>query len=154
MAPGRGHAILPAFAEAEPAGAAVAQMHVRVRNVDVPVLLMANSLSRQSEVRVFPCTRCGACCRNLVKSPLLAQLDRGDGVCRHLDANTNLCRIYETRPKICRVSDMFSAFQDRLSWAEYVALNQQACRELQARPRRAAPIAPEPEEDPKCSCNT
>ena len=121
--------------------------------MDVPVLLMANSLSRESEVRVFPCTRCGACCRNLVKSPLLAQLDRGDGVCRHLDANTNLCRIYETRPKICRVSDMFSAFQDRLSWAEYVALNQQACGELQARPRRAAPTTPEPEEDPKCSCN-
>ena len=122
--------------------------------MDVPVLLMANSLSRESEVRVFPCTRCGACCRNLVKSPLLAQLDRGDGVCRHLDANTNLCRIYDARPKICRVSDMFSAFQDRLSWAEYVALNQQACGELQARPRRAAPTTPEPEEDPKCSCNT
>ena len=86
----------------------------------------------------FPCTRCGACCRNLGKSSLFSQLDRGDGVCRHLDVNTNLCQIYETRPKICRVSDMFGAFEDRLTWGEYVALNQQACRELQARSCRAA----------------
>lgn len=84
--------------------------------------------------QVFPCTRCGACCRNLGGSSLLAPLDRGNGVCGHLDINTNLCRIYETRPKICRVSDMFSAFQDQLTWPEYVALNHQACRELQARP--------------------
>ena len=89
--------------------------------------------SRGADPRVFPCTRCGVCCRNLGKSPLLSQLDRGDGVCRHLDVDTNLCRIYETRPKICRVTDMYRAFEDRLTWGEYVALNQQACRELQAR---------------------
>ena len=80
----------------------------------------------------FPCTRCGACCRKLAKSTLYAQLDRGDGVCRHLDLNANLCRIYETRPTICRVSDMFSAFSNHLSWPEYVALNLQACDELRA----------------------
>ena len=81
----------------------------------------------------FPCTRCGACCRNVGVSPLLSHLDRGDGICRHLDVDTNLCRIYETRPKICRVSDMYGAFKDRLTWGEYVALNQQACLALQAR---------------------
>ena len=86
-----------------------------------------------SEPRIFPCTRCGACCRNLGTSSLFSELDRGDGICRNLDLNTNLCRIYETRPKICRVSDMFSAVQDQLTWTEYVTLNQQACRELQAR---------------------
>ena len=83
--------------------------------------------------RALPCTRCGACCRHLGGSSLFTQLDRGDGICRHLDLDTNLCRIYETRPTICRVADMFGAFEDQLSWAEYVALNQQACRELQAR---------------------
>jgi len=92
------------------------------------------------ESRLFPCTRCGACCRNLGKSSLFSQLDRGDGVCRHLDVNANLCLIYETRPKICRVSDMYAAFQDQLSWTAYVALNQQACRELRERPRQATPI--------------
>ena len=90
------------------------------------------------EYRVFPCTRCGACCRNLDKSPLLAGLDRGDGVCRHLDTDSNLCQIYETRPKICRVSEMFSAFEEQLTWPEYVALNQQACADLRARPCRGA----------------
>lgn len=95
--------------------------------------LVALSPLRTLNPRVFPCTRCGACCRNLGESALLSQLDRGDGVCRHLDVDTNLCRIYETRPKICRVTDMYGAFEDRLTWGEYVALNQQACRELQAR---------------------
>ena len=87
----------------------------------------------------FPCTACGACCRNLGGAPLYARLDRGDGVCRHLDAGTDLCRIYETRPKICRVADMYEAFADRFAWTEYVALNRQACRDLQARDRRPAP---------------
>ena len=100
----------------------------------------------ESDPRVFPCTRCGACCRHLGKSPFLSQLDRGDGICRHLDGDTNLCRIYETRPPICRVSDMFGAFKDRLTWSEYVALNQEACRELQA-PNQV-------EGEPACSCNT
>ena len=88
------------------------------------------------EPRVFPCIRCGACCRNLDKSPLLADLDRGDGVCRHLDTDSNLCRTYETRPKICRVSEMFSAFEEHMTWPEYVALNQQACQDLRARSYR------------------
>ncbi len=83
--------------------------------------------------RIFPCTACGACCRNLSHSPLYASLDRGDGICRHFDTGTNLCRIYEIRPKICRVTEMFEAFEDRLTWEEYVDLNWQSCRELRAR---------------------
>ena len=125
-----------------------------VGGMDVRTRLASSPGGAGVEGRVFPCTRCGACCRNLVKSPILAQLDRGDGVCRHLDHDTNLCRIYETRPKVCRVPDMFSAFQDRLNWTEYVALNQQACAELQARPSRAAPTAQEPKGEQKCSYNT
>ena len=110
-----------------------------------------------TESRLFPCTRCGACCRNLGKSSLFSQLDRGDGVCRHLDVNANLCLIYETRPKICRVSDMYAAFQDQLSWTAYVALNQQACRELQSGHVIKQPQSPPEnckEKEPTCSCNT
>ena len=54
----------------------------------------------------FPCTACGACCRSLGGSSLYAGLDRGDGVCQHLDEGSNLCRIYEARPSAYRVSDM------------------------------------------------
>ncbi len=50
----------------------------------------------------FPCTRCGLCCRHL----LGGTLDRGDGVCRHLDEASDLCGIYEERPEICNV-DLF-----------------------------------------------
>ena len=81
----------------------------------------------------FPCNACGACCRNLRGAPLYADLDRGDGVCRHLDAESNLCRIYAARPSICRISDMYERFQDHLSWPEYVALNLRACDELRGR---------------------
>lgn len=89
--------------------------------------------------RIFPCTACGACCRNLSRSPLYASLDRGDGTCRHFDDSTNLCSIYDTRPAICRVDEMFEAFEDRLTWEEYVDLNLQSCREL-----RALPPTPQP----------
>ena len=93
---------------------------------------LAMSENRRIESRIFPCTRCGACCRNLGKSPLFTQLDRGDGVCRHLNINTNLCGIYGTRPNICRVAEMFGTFKEHLAWQEYVELNQQACHELRA----------------------
>lgn len=95
----------------------------------------------------FPCTACGACCRSLDGSPLLAALDRGDGVCRHLDEETNLCRIYDERPEICRVEDMHWHFADRFSWPEYVELNLRACAELRAR------VYGEGEDNP-CSCRT
>ena len=49
---------------------------------------------------MFYCDRCGACCRNLRKSKLYAELDRGDGTCRYLAGN--LCSIYENRPLLCR----------------------------------------------------
>ena len=89
--------------------------------------------------RIFPCIACGACCRNLIHSPLYADLDRGDGICRHFDISTNLCRIYETRPKICRVSEMFEAFEDRLTWEEYVDLNLQSCHDLRSRAHTPEP---------------
>ena len=89
--------------------------------------------------RIFPCTACGACCRNLSHAPLYAGLDRGDGICRHFDIGANLCRIYEIRPKICRVTEMFEASEDRLTWEEYVDLNLQSCRELRARTRTPEP---------------
>ena len=110
------------------------------------------SSGTETSARLFPCTACGACCRNLSHSPLYASLDRGDGICRHFDTRTNLCRIYETRPKICRVTEMFEAFEDRLTWEEYVDLNLQSCRELHTRTYTADTV-PTGRSD-TCSSNT
>lgn len=63
----------------------------------------------------------------------MAALDRGDGICRHLDEHSNLCGIYDERPSICRVANMYRHFADRFSWPEFVELNLRACTELRAR---------------------
>lgn len=79
---------------------------------------------------MFPCTKCGACCRHVDRSPLYAALDRGDGVCRYLSGN--LCSIYETRPLLCRVDlcyEMF--FAGQMTKEEYYRRNLAACEELQ-----------------------
>jgi uncharacterized protein len=49
---------------------------------------------------IYPCTACGACCRNI---SALASLDRGDGVCQHYDEVTRLCTVYDERPLVCRI---------------------------------------------------
>jgi Fe-S-cluster containining protein len=89
------------------------------------------------------CSRCGLCCRNLHRSTLYQELDRGDGVCRYLDETTNLCRIYEKRPLVCRVDAAYEAwFQGHMSRADYYAANLQACRTLQEEASRNAGAVP------------
>ena len=76
---------------------------------------------------MFQCDRCGECCRHLDLSPLYAELDRGDGVCRYLDGN--LCSIYETRPVLCRVDACYHLyFQSALSLEAYYRYNQEVCQ--------------------------
>ncbi len=78
---------------------------------------------------MFPCDCCGACCRNVDRSPLYAELDRGDGVCKYL--NGDLCSIYDTRPLLCRVDECYEAFfKDKMSREEYYRMNQEACKLL------------------------
>lgn len=79
---------------------------------------------------MFICDCCGDCCRNLNRSELYADLDRGDGVCLHLDENSNLCRIYATRPLKCRVIDSYSVFEHLFTFEEYLNMNYEACRRL------------------------
>jgi uncharacterized protein len=79
----------------------------------------------------FPCSRCGACCRSVRLSELKAPLDRGDGVCRHLDEIQNTCTIYESRPDICNIQRSYEKhYIPSVSWPDFVALNQLACEEL------------------------
>lgn len=78
---------------------------------------------------MFPCDKCGACCRNLHLSPLYAELDRGDGVCKYLSGN--LCSIYESRPLLCRIDESYEKFfKEVMSIEEYYQLNQEACQLL------------------------
>lgn len=78
---------------------------------------------------MFPCDRCGQCCRNLQLSELYRDLDRGDGVCRYLDGN--LCSIYQTRPLLCRIDESYDRlFKDSMSREEFYRANLQVCSEL------------------------
>ena len=79
----------------------------------------------------FPCIQCGLCCMNLHESELYADLDRGDGVCRHYDVQKKNCLIYDERPLKCRIDDMYDAYFSRqMTKEEYYKLNREACNAL------------------------
>ncbi len=78
---------------------------------------------------MFKCDRCGCCCRNLDKSELYKELDRGDGVCKYLV--NNICSIYEDRPLLCRVDEGYDMyFSSIMTREEYYEENKKMCRKL------------------------
>ena len=81
---------------------------------------------------MFKCDCCGECCRNLDKSDIYKQLNRGDGVCKYLVDNK--CSIYYERPLECRVDESYKAyFKDTYTLEEYYRLNYEICNQLQKR---------------------
>ena len=63
------------------------------------------------------CKDCKAyCCRKI--GMVNKDLDRGDGVCKHLDEN-NKCEIYNNRPLICNTDRLYE-----------VLLNIKGCEKL------------------------
>lgn len=83
------------------------------------------------ELKTFPCTQCGACCRHVNLSELTKHLDRSDGICRHYDLNSKLCSIYERRPEICRIDTFYQKhLKEQFTWNEFVELNLIACKQL------------------------
>lgn len=50
---------------------------------------------------------CGLKCRLVTLYPQYKHLDRGDGICVHLDTETNLCEIYDIRPTQCKREDTY-----------------------------------------------
>jgi Fe-S-cluster containining protein len=89
----------------------------------------------------FPCTRCGACCRNIGKllaTPVVGpQLEAvmafphavlADGSCSKLGPDG--CTVYATRPLLCNISDMHRKFYPELTQREFWNLNIAACRVL------------------------
>lgn len=78
---------------------------------------------------MFDCDCCGCCCRNLNKSELYRELDRGDGICKYLSGN--LCSIYDKRPLFCRVDECFEKFfKNEMTLQEYYELNEKVCKKL------------------------
>jgi Fe-S-cluster containining protein len=81
----------------------------------------------------FACTACGLCCRQLAGRPWYADLDRGDGVCRHLNDADNQCKIYESRPVQCRMDALYDrVYATRMSRAAYYARCTEGCQSLAA----------------------
>lgn len=78
---------------------------------------------------MFKCDKCGICCRNLDKSSLYSDLDRGDGTCKYLKGN--LCSIYDNRPLPCRVDECYDLyFKNIMSREEYYEKNYAFCKKL------------------------
>lgn len=90
------------------------------------------AVNTNQEIRhAFPCSQCGLCCQQVRRSNLTTHLDRGDGICQYFDANSNGCTIYDQRPEICRIEKQFIInYADQYSWAEFVDLNLQVCKQL------------------------
>lgn len=80
---------------------------------------------------MFPCDRCGACCRHVGMSALYSDLDRGDGVCKYLRGN--LCSIYNKRPLKCNIDACYDRFfRDKMRREEFYRLNWQWCQRFKA----------------------
>ncbi len=78
----------------------------------------------------FECDKCGACCKNIRLSRWAKDLDRGDGVCKHLTAE-NLCEIYAERPIFCNVEAYYDEyFSDVMSREKFYKINYDACKRL------------------------
>ncbi|KAB3534510.1 YkgJ family cysteine cluster protein [Alkaliphilus pronyensis] len=77
----------------------------------------------------YPCKYCGNCCRNIGDISVLSQLDRGDGICKHLYGN--LCSIYYERPIFCRIDEGYNKlYAHLLSKEEYYNINLTVCENL------------------------
>lgn len=78
---------------------------------------------------MYPCKKCGNCCRYIGYSEYYQWLDRGDGQCRYLEEN--LCSIYAIRPLLCRIEDSRYLYFADMSDEEYYYMNLDACSKLQ-----------------------
>jgi len=77
---------------------------------------------------MFPCNKCGACCRLVGRNPITSALDRGDGVCHYYDDSARVCSIYEDRPFICRIDEGYDAlYKSQFTKDEFYQLTHNFC---------------------------
>lgn len=81
---------------------------------------------------MFPCTKCGLCCQNIVHIKELKDFDLGDGVCKHFDTKNKSCKIYDIRPTICRIDKMYEiSFHKYFTKNSFYRENAKVCNALQ-----------------------
>ncbi|MCR8744295.1 YkgJ family cysteine cluster protein [Romboutsia lituseburensis] len=82
-------------------------------------------------MKKFDCDKCGRCCKSLNLNELYRNLDRGDGICKHLDELDNKCSIYNNRPMICNVNKIYNKyFAEIYTLEEYHIINKRSCKKL------------------------
>ena len=82
---------------------------------------------------MFPCERCGCCCRRVGEVFFARHLARDDGVCKNFDEASNLCKIYSARPLFCRVDELYEKFlADKISREEFYRRNKEVCKKFQS----------------------
>lgn len=80
---------------------------------------------------MFPCKRCGACCRCIGFGELGRELALPSGVCRYLDPQTNLCTCYASRPIFCNYDAYYEKYlANFMSKREFYQLMQEQCQLL------------------------
>ena len=83
---------------------------------------------------MFPCERCGACCRKIGKAPMTRHMAKDNGVCKYLNEVTNLCMIYPDRPITCRVDEFYDqCYKDKMSREEFYRIHQEFCKKFSKR---------------------
>ena len=81
---------------------------------------------------MFPCERCGCCCRKVGELKFVQNMALSDGTCKYLDKQSNLCKIYDNRPIFCRVDDFYDKFLSQtISRDEFYQKNKVKCRLFQ-----------------------
>ena len=82
---------------------------------------------------MFPCEKCGCCCRQVGKLFFAKDMALPDNSCKYLDKSTNLCTIYETRPLFCRVDEYYDkAYANKMSKEKFYAINKAICKQFQS----------------------
>jgi len=85
----------------------------------------------QELMEEFPCTRCGLCCLNLDKVPVLIDFHNGDGRCQYYVEHKG-CSIYEHRPLVCQIDNMYQTyFFNDLKKIDFYRKNAEICNQLQ-----------------------
>lgn len=80
---------------------------------------------------MYPCTKCGACCKMIYKSPIADKnMLNNDGSCKYLVNNS--CSIYENRPEFCNVKIMYEKYyKNDYSLLQFYQMNAEVCNQLQ-----------------------
>lgn len=78
---------------------------------------------------MFPCERCGCCCRKVGEVFFARHMAKSNGVCKYLDESTNLCTIYDQRPIFCRVDELYEKnLANKISREEFYRINKEICK--------------------------